>query len=96
MRKIIIASILLLVGCKSVESIPDAPTIKYEPSSVTPVSIYVPKFYVVTADNVEKLLLEKKVLIAVSYDDSIELTKSISDVNTFVKKQNETILMLRK
>ena len=96
MRKTIIAMILLVTGCSSPEVIPDAPVIKYQPNDSAPVSIYVPRFYVVTPENVDKLLGEKKVLIAVSYDDSIELTKSISDVNTFVKKQNETIIMLRK
>lgn len=87
---------LLLVGCKSVESVPDAPTIKFVPTDITPVSVYVPKFFVITPDNIEKLLSEKKVLIGLSYDDSIELSKSISDINTFILKQDETIKVLRK
>lgn len=90
MRKIIIASLLLLAGCKSTSSVPDAPVIKFEPESAPAVSIYVPHFYVITPDNAMSILNDKKVLIAITYDDSIELRKSLEDVNTFIKIQNES------
>lgn len=96
MRTAIIASMLLLTGCMTPPVVPDAPVIKYSPDDIDPVSIYVPHFYVVTQENAEQLLKDKKVLIAVSYDDSIELRKSLEDVNSHIKLQNETIKILRK
>ena len=96
MRNTLIAMVLLLAGCNSTSSLPETSELKFVPDEVSPVSVYVPRFYVVTADNVVKLLSEKKVLIALSYDDSIELSKSISDINTYVLKQHEAIKVLRK
>lgn len=96
MRKIIIASLLLLAGCKSVQSVPDAPVIEFKPDEAQAVSIYVPHFYVITPENVNSLLEEKKVLIAITYDDSIELRKSLEDVNTFIQVNNESMKVMRK
>lgn len=96
MRKIILASLLLLAGCKSVQSVWDAPVIKFEPEEATAVSIYVPHFYVLTPENALRILNEKKILIAISYDDSIELRKSLEDVNTHILIQNETIKVLKQ
>lgn len=90
MRKLILASILLLTACKSAPSVPDAPVIEYVPEETSAVSIYVPHFYVLTQENAEALLSEKKVLIAITYDDSIELRKSLEDVNTFIQIKNES------
>lgn len=96
MRKTIIALTLLLAGCNSTQSVPEAPVIKFDPNELTPVTVFVPTFYVLTPENALQLLNEKKVLIAMSYDDSIELNKSFVDISVYVDKQNETIKLRKK
>lgn len=96
MRSIILCAIIFLTACSSVEKLPEAPVIKYIPDDPKPVSVYSPKFYVLTEENAQKVLKEKKLLIAVSYDDSIELRKSMEDIETYIKIQNEIIDKLRK
>ncbi|QHJ78832.1 MAG: hypothetical protein [Caudoviricetes sp.] len=94
MRKLILLASLLLVACGSKVSVPEAPVMKYTPPENDPISVYVPHFYVITEANALQLLATKKVLIAVDYNDSIELRKSLEDVNAFIlkEKQNQRTL----
>lgn len=95
MRTIILCAVLLLSACTSVEKLPEAPVIKYIPDNPRPVSVYTPKFYVLTEENATRILKDKNLLIAVSYDDSIELRKSMEDIEAYIKIQNEIISKLR-
>ena len=95
MRMILLTLCVILTGCASPDAAPETPVIKFEPTENTPVSVYVPKFYVVTPENVDQLLKEKKVLIATDFNDSIELRKSFEDINTYILKQNESIKIMR-
>lgn len=91
MRLMFIATVMLLCGCASKATLPVEPVIKYEAPETDSVSVYVPHFYVITKDTVDKILSEKKVLIGLTYDDSIELRKSLEDVNTYILTQKEAL-----
>lgn len=97
---IVLMSVIFLFACTPKPKIvPVDPVIKeavFIPMNPSPVSIYVPNFYVVTAATATKLLADNKnVLIAMSYNDSIELRKSLLEINAYILKlnlNNETLI----